>query len=128
MFVLYFAWLEECGLSATNSRKLLMVLYPFIQDIVISLEGELKEKLIRFALNLVRYPNSITCFFIDFITTMVFRGNSEKTRNLLLAKMFERINVESAHPWGMLYLVSQFQTQKNELTKLQIPKDILSRL
>ena len=105
-----------------------MVLYPFTQDIVISLEGELKEKLIRFALNLVRYPNSITCFFIDFITTMVFRGNSEKTRNLLLAKMFERINVESAHPWGMLYLVSQFQTQKNELTKLQIPKDILSRL
>ena len=28
----------------------------------------------------------------------------------------------------MLYLVNQFQTQKNELTKLQIPKEILNRL
>jgi hypothetical protein len=42
--------------------------------------------------------------------------------------MFERVNVEAAHPWGMLYLVSQFQAQKNELSKVQIPKDILSRL
>ena len=84
--------------------------------------------MIKYALNLVRYPNSITCFFIDLITTIVFKSNSEKTRTLLLSKMFERIHVESAHPWGMLYLVSQFQTQKNELTKLQIPKDILSRL
>ena len=25
IFVLYFAWLEECQLSVTNSRKLLMV-------------------------------------------------------------------------------------------------------
>lgn len=28
----------------------------------------------------------------------------------------------------MLYLVSQFQVQKNELSKLQIPKEILNRL
>jgi hypothetical protein len=99
-----------------------------IQDIVISLEGELKEKFIKFSLNLIRYPNSVTCYFVDFVTTLVFKGNHEKTRNLLLAKMFERINVESAHPWGMLYLVSQLQAQKNELNKLQIPKDILNRL
>lgn len=126
--MLYFAWLEECQLSVTNSRKLLTVLHSFTQDIVISLEGELKEKLIKFVLNLIRYPNTITCFFIDFVTTLVFKSTHEKTRNLLLSKMFERINVESAHPWGMLYLVNQFQTQKNELTKLQIPKEILNRL
>ena len=100
----------------------------YTQDIVISLEGELKEKIIKFALNLIRYPNAITCYFVDFVTNLVFKGNHEKTRNLLLAKMFERINVESAHPWGMLYLVSQLQAQKNELNKLQIPKDILNRL
>jgi hypothetical protein len=92
------------------------------------LEGDLKEKFIKYALNLIRYPNSITSFFIDFVTTIVFKSNNEKTRNLLLVKMFERINVESAHPWGILYLVNQFQTQKNELTKLQIPKEILNRL
>ena len=85
----------------------------FIQDIIISIEGELKEKLIKFALNLIRYPNAITCFFVDFVTNLVFKGSHEKTRNLLLSKMFERINVESAHPWGMLYLVSQLQAQKN---------------
>lgn len=84
-----------------------------IQDIVISLEGELKEKIIKFALNLIRYPNSITSYFIDFVTTLIFKANHEKTRNLLLAKMFERINIESAHPWGMLYLVNQLQAQKN---------------
>ena len=102
--------------------------YSFTQDIVVTLEGELKEKMIKFALNLIRYPNTITCFFVDFVTNIVFKGNHEKTRNLLLIKMFERINVESAHPWGMLYLVSQLQAQKNELNKLQIPKDILNRL
>ena len=95
---------------------------------MISLEGELKEKLVKFVLNLIRYPNAITCFFIDFVTTLVFKSTHEKTRNLLLAKMFERITVDPTHPWGMLYLVSQFQTQKNELTKLQIPKEILNRL
>lgn len=89
---------------------------------MISLEGDLKEKMIKFVLNLIRYPNAITLFFIDFVTTLVFKSTHEKTRNLLLAKMFERITVDPTHPWGMLYLVSQFQTQKNELTKLQIPK------
>ena len=102
--------------------------HQLIQDIIISLEGELKEKMIKYALNLIRYPNAITCYFVDFVTNIVFKGNHEKTRNLLLTKMFETINVESAHPWGMLYLVSQLQAQKNELNKLQIPKDILNRL
>jgi hypothetical protein len=49
----------------------------------------------------------------NFVTTLIFKANHEKTRNLLLAKMFERINIESAHPWGMLYLVNQLQAQKN---------------
>ncbi|CAM6001739.1 unnamed protein product [Sphagnum balticum] len=44
----------------------------------------MKEKLIKFALNLVRYPNAITFYFIDLVTTVVFKGNHEKTRNLLL--------------------------------------------
>jgi hypothetical protein len=101
---------------------------PPTQDIVVWLEGDLKEKVIKYALNLIRFPNAITSFFIDFVTAIVFRGTHDKTRNLLLTKMFERINVESAHPWGILYLVSQFQTQKNELNKLQIPKDIFNRL
>jgi hypothetical protein len=84
--------------------------------------------LIKYALNLIRYPNAITCFFIDLVTTLVFKSNHDKTRNLLLTKIFERINIESAHPWGMLYLVGQFQVQKNELSKLQIPKEIINRL
>lgn len=55
---------------------------------MISLDGELKEKLIKFAINLIRYPNSVTIFFIDFVTALVFKNVHEKTRNLLLAKMF----------------------------------------
>lgn len=55
-----------------------------MQDIVYSLEGDLKEKFIKYALNLIRYPNAITLFFIDFVTTVIFNSTNEKTRNLLL--------------------------------------------
>jgi hypothetical protein len=95
---------------------------------LVSLEGDLKEKMIKFALNLIRYPNSVTTYFIDLVTGLIFKGNQEKTRNMVLSKMFERMNEESGNPWGMLYLVNQLQAQKNELNKLQIPKDILTRL
>ncbi len=79
-------------------------------------------------MNLIRYPNAITVYFIDIITTIIFKSSSEKLRNVLLTKIFERMNVDSTHPWGMLYLVNQFQIQKNELTKLQVSRDILNRL
>ncbi len=45
-----------------------------------------------------------------------------------MQRMFERMNVEGPHAWGMLYLVQQFKVQKNELAKLQIKEDILSQL
>lgn len=77
------------------------------------MEGDLKEKVIKFALNLIRYPNSITTYFIDLVTGLIFKNSHDKTRNLLLSKMFERMNEDSGNPWGMLYLVNQLQAQKN---------------
>jgi len=94
----------------------------------VSLEGDLKEKFIKYVINLIRYPNSITLFFIDFITGIVFKGTHDKTRNLLLSKFIARVNSDSAHPWGMLYLTNQLQIQKNELNKLPIDKEILDKL
>ncbi len=58
----------------------------------------------------------VTAFFIDFVTQVVFKSidkNADKLRNVLLKKILERMNVEDPHAWGMLYLVKQFQIQKN---------------
>jgi hypothetical protein len=59
----------------------------------------------------------ITVYFIDFIIQVVFKSpndkNADKLRNILLKKILERMNAEDPHAWGMLYLVKQFQIQKN---------------
>jgi hypothetical protein len=64
---------------------------------------------------------------------IVFKSTTDKAadgklRNLLLKKILERMNVEDPHAWGMLYIVKQFQIQKNELKKLQIPNEVLQIL
>ena len=79
-------------------------------------------------LNLIRYPNVITVFFIDLVIQIIFKEKQDKLRVLLLKKIFERMNVEDPHSWGMLYLVKQFQIQKNELKKLQVPNEIMQTL
>lgn len=96
------------------------------------MESELRDKFIKFSLNLIRYPNVVTAYFIDFVIQIVFKSSNDKSadklRNILLKKTLERMNVEDPHAWGMLYLVKQFQIQKNELKKLQIPNEVLQIL
>ena len=82
------------------------------------MDTDTKDKFIKYALNLIRYPNAITLYFIDFVIQGVFKQTSDKStdsklRNLLLKKVLERMHVEDPHAWGMLYLVKQFQIQKN---------------
>jgi hypothetical protein len=92
----------------------------------------MRDKFIKFSLNLIRYPNIITAYFIDFVIYIVFKSSndksSDKLRNILLKKTLERMNVEDPHAWGMLYLVKQFQIQKNELKKMGIPNEVLQIL
>ena len=54
--------------------------------------------------------------------------SADKLRNILLKKILERMNVEDPHAWGMLYMVKQFQIQKNELKKMQVPNEMLQIL
>lgn len=74
----------------------------------------------------------VTAFYIDFVLQVVFKSSGDKTadklRNVLLKKILERMNVEDPHAWGMLYLVKQFQIQKNELKKMQVPNELLQIL
>lgn len=92
---------------------------------MIHADSELRDRLIKFALNLIRYPNRVTAYFIEFVNQVVFRlagdKSVEKLRIILLKKILERMNVEDPHAWGMLYLVKQLQVQKNELKKMQVP-------
>ena len=74
----------------------------------------------------------MTAFYIDFVLQVVFKSSGDKSadklRNVLLKKILERMNVEDPHAWGMLYLVKQFQIQKNELKKMQVPNELLQIL
>ncbi len=97
-----------------------------------NLDNEIRDKFIKFALNLIRYPNVVTAYFIDFVMQIVFKSyndkSADKLRNILLKKILERMNVEDPHAWGMLYMVKQFQIQKNELKKMQVPNEMLQIL
>ncbi len=81
---------------------------------------------------MIRYPNMVTAYYIDFVHQVVFKSSGDKSvdklRNVLLKKILERMNVEDPHAWGMLYLVKQFQIQKNELKKMQVPNELLQIL
>jgi len=52
------------------------------------MENDLKDKLLKYILNLVRYPNVITVFFIDLIIQIVFKEKQDKLRVLVLKKIF----------------------------------------
>lgn len=62
-----------------------------------NLDNELRDKFMKFALNLIRYPNIVTAYFIDFVIQVVFKSyndkNADKLRNTLLKKILERMNV-----------------------------------
>jgi hypothetical protein len=78
----------------------------------------------------------VTAYFIDFVVQVILNKadknidnkSSDKLRTILLKKILERMNVEDPHSWGMLYLVKQFQIQKNELKKSQVPNELLQIL
>ncbi len=78
----------------------------------------------------------MTAYFIDFVVQVILNKadknidnkSSDKLRTILLKKILERMNVEDPHSWGMLYLVKQFQIQKNELKKSQVPNELLQIL
>jgi hypothetical protein len=40
------------------------------------MDNEMRDKLIRSALNLIRYPNVITVYFIDFVVHIVFKSTN----------------------------------------------------
>lgn len=84
----------------------------------------------------------MTGYFIDLVYHVVLKSASEKEKSseksceksceklriIFLKKILERMNVEDPHVWGMLYLVKQFQIQKNELKKIHIPNELLQIL
>ena len=84
-------------------------------------DGYLRERVIKYILNLIRYPNIITLFLIETITAIIFKQGHEKIRSSILSKILERVKAENPHPWGIIFLLNKFQIQKNELLRLGIP-------
>ena len=89
----------------------------------------MREKIINYIINLIRYPNSITLFFIDFFSWGIFNEMFDKEcRNMILSIIIKRTDAEGPHPWGLLYFVQQLQIMKNSLGNLHVPKHILDLL
>ena len=73
--------------------------------------------------NLIRYPNSVTLFYINLALDMILKNNTEKsTRETLLANILVRMSVEDPHAWGLDYLVNQLIGYKSTLISLNVPK------
>lgn len=100
-----------------------------MQEILNHSPESLKDRLLNLIINLIRYPNTITLFFIDFATSTIFKQTKDtKTRDLLLSRIIRRMNAEGPYGWGLHYLVKQLQILKNELATLHVPKSILDHL
>lgn len=85
----------------------------------------MKTKLINFAVNLIRYPNSITLFFIEFARSTIYKSKDTSVKDAMLVNILGRMNAEGPQAWGLIYLARQLQIHKNELS---IPKKLLDLL
>lgn len=79
---------------------------------------------------MIRYPNMVTLFYIDFIKDYIFNKQikDNSIRELILSLIITRMNSENPHSWGEIYLAKQIQIQKNELHGLGVSGKILEEL
>ena len=85
----------------------------------------LKQRLIAYMVNLIRYPNSVTLFYINLVMDIVFRkATDNSTRDAILMNIMSRMNAEGPQAWGLDYLVKQLMIQKSSLAHLNVSKDI----
>lgn len=87
-------------------------------------------KLINSMLNLVRYPNNVTLFFIDLLRDIIFNKaiKDVSLRDNILTCFLARTNVEAPQPWGEIYLTLQLQIHYKELVSLNVSQKILESL
>ncbi len=66
-------------------------------------------------LNLVRYPNLVTLFCIDFVKDLFFNKSikDNSIREMMLSALMARMNAEGPQSWGLIYLTRQLQIHKN---------------
>lgn len=76
---------------------------------------------------MIRYPNNVTLFFIDYLKDIIFNKSIKDNaiREQLLSSIIARMNSEGPHPWGQIYLTKQIQIHKNELHALNVSQKIL---
>ena len=85
-----------------------------------------KLRLISSTINLIRYPNSITLFFIEFVRSTLHRpAKDSSVKEAMLMNILNRMNTEGPQAWGLIYLTKQLQIHKKELV---MPKKLLELL
>lgn len=89
-----------------------------------------KQRLVHSILNLVRYPNNVTLFFIDMLRDIIFNKliKDNATREMILHSIIARMNCEGPQAYGLLYLVLQLQIHSNELASLGVSQRVLELL
>lgn len=86
----------------------------------------MRTKLINNIINLIRYPNYITLYFIDFVTHLIFKQNKDNSlRELILGTIITRMRGE-VPIMGMIYLVN-FVLQKKDLQSLNISQELMDQ-
>lgn len=87
----------------------------------------MRTKLLNNIINLIRYPNYITLYFIDFVTHIIFKQNKDNLlRELILANIITRMRGEVPIAWGLIYLVN-FVLQKKDLQSLNISQELMDQ-
>jgi hypothetical protein len=76
---------------------------------------ETRAKLVTSMINLIRFPNQVTLFFLDLINDVLFNKQVKENsiRELILTNISERMNAEGPRPWGLVYLSLQLQIHSN---------------
>lgn len=65
-----------------------------------------RQKLLRGILNLIRFPNLLTLFFINLTDTILYKEHDPSLQEALARAIIERMTVEKPHPWGLIFVVN----------------------
>lgn len=82
------------------------------------------------SINLIRYPNNITLFFIDFAMAIIFDLAIDKNlREMMFRNVTVRmIGIEEPIGWGLIYMVYQITPRKGELESGGISQELIQML
>ena len=107
-------------MNEREASNKLTVYSNHIQALISNTDEKIKLRLITCLINLIRFPNSVTLFYIDFARNAILDQSKDQNqtsfREALVVNILARMDAEGPQAWGLTYLVKQLQIHKKDIS------------